>query len=704
MITHKRHHPRNRARVRSFFAEGVSKLHLPLAVEVLPTLLHSSLFLFFAGLVVLLYHINLTVFKIVAAWVGICTFLYAWVTLLPIFRHDSPYYTPLSSLAWFIYTGLLSVVFHFLLWLTAFNCFRREIWERFHALRDQYHRWFLHGMEKAAEDFALGLPSDIDGRALIWTLETLDEDDELEAFFEGIPGFCNSAVVSDPLAAFKIPNGKKMSEALVGFMCNTLSSNLVPEPIKQRRIEICINAVEAASLSINRRIFDRILYKDWGGLSNSVEFGLFLKRIPYCDAFSNYYSQCVISVIIATAQERDMRWFELAMDQLNISKANLQQYLEHGDSLTLAICISICRCTMDAYYKHGWYRDVFSQSKTFDVVSNLDVHHTLLVLKREFCVLWNELVKLAQSRNNEHIPISILRNIRKVYVSLHQDTTYARGEFFTCPDDDRYLSSPFFYPPCNIPSHLSNSTLRINEAATVTTMDTSHGYASSSLPFPQHDSAPTSTIPSTRPDIQSLPQTDGCIVATLQPSISIHAHTCSPLELAQPPSLVLATSNATQCPTNGPATAIQSTVNKIQPPMETGPSLPFPIPVRDNTHPTDPPFFLSAPVSRLNCSQQTQSGVIRFPSPSVTQSSLTPSRASFVSSPSVGPAMAVGVYGDTQDLSFTTLTESSRHPQQVVPSESFPDEVHRDATLSVEGDVMSGNATLSRKCGTDKQA
>jgi len=41
-------------------------------------------------------------------------------------------------------------------------------------------------MEKAAEDFALGLPPDIDGRALIRTLETLDEDEEIEALRSGM--------------------------------------------------------------------------------------------------------------------------------------------------------------------------------------------------------------------------------------------------------------------------------------------------------------------------------------------------------------------------------------------------------------------------------------------------------------------------------------------------------------------------------------
>ncbi|KAI0252915.1 hypothetical protein BJV78DRAFT_1087367, partial [Lactifluus subvellereus] len=48
-------------RIRAFFSEGVDKLHLPWAVETLPTLLHASLFLFFAGLVIFLFGINHTI-------------------------------------------------------------------------------------------------------------------------------------------------------------------------------------------------------------------------------------------------------------------------------------------------------------------------------------------------------------------------------------------------------------------------------------------------------------------------------------------------------------------------------------------------------------------------------------------------------------------------------------------------------------------
>jgi len=113
-ITQSRCNPHKRARVRAFFAEGVDNLRLPATVEALPALLHLSLFIFFAGFLIFLFNINHTVFSIVAWWIGLCTAVYACITLIPIFRHDSPYYAPLSSSAWFIYTGTLCVLFQVL--------------------------------------------------------------------------------------------------------------------------------------------------------------------------------------------------------------------------------------------------------------------------------------------------------------------------------------------------------------------------------------------------------------------------------------------------------------------------------------------------------------------------------------------------------------------------------------------------------------
>ncbi|KAH9978303.1 hypothetical protein BJV74DRAFT_143287 [Russula compacta] len=63
--------PEKRAWMRAFFADGVDKLHIPWAVEGLPALLHLSLFLFFSGLLILLFNINHTIFW----WVIWCPIL-----------------------------------------------------------------------------------------------------------------------------------------------------------------------------------------------------------------------------------------------------------------------------------------------------------------------------------------------------------------------------------------------------------------------------------------------------------------------------------------------------------------------------------------------------------------------------------------------------------------------------------------------------
>ncbi|KAI0301522.1 hypothetical protein B0F90DRAFT_1628457 [Multifurca ochricompacta] len=108
-VTNPRYSPHKRARIRAFYANGVHRLQLPMTVEALPTLLHLSLFLFFAGLSVFLHGINLTIFRVVIVWVGLCVIMYACLTFLPLFHKDSPYYAPLSSSVSFCVTGYAMV-------------------------------------------------------------------------------------------------------------------------------------------------------------------------------------------------------------------------------------------------------------------------------------------------------------------------------------------------------------------------------------------------------------------------------------------------------------------------------------------------------------------------------------------------------------------------------------------------------------------
>ena len=96
--------------MRAFFAEGVDNMHIPLVVEALPMLLHLSVFLFLGGLIIFLFNVEHAVFSSVMWWTGLFVMVYVLITVMPIVRHNSPYYAPLSQPAWFLYASMNSTL------------------------------------------------------------------------------------------------------------------------------------------------------------------------------------------------------------------------------------------------------------------------------------------------------------------------------------------------------------------------------------------------------------------------------------------------------------------------------------------------------------------------------------------------------------------------------------------------------------------
>ena len=348
-ITNSRCSPRKRARIRAFFAEGVERLHIPWTVEALTTLLHISLFLFFAGLSVFLFGIHRTVSKVVIAWVGLCVVVYAYVTALPILHKDSPYHAPLSTFFWFCVTSIRYAIF---LSHDSPSRHNTTIPGSFHTrdLEDDPHRrLFSRSLLETAKEYASGLPVEIDHRALSWTFDSLNEDSELEQFFEGVPGLFESSAVDNPLGGFIRPNGRKLSDALTGLMNRTLTPDLVSESVKQRRITICTRAISAANLFGPWWVLPRVLIGEWQAFLSSVEFGLYFKDWKRVDRpITTFYSQCAVAVIISSVQTqaRDDRWLQLVTHQINMSKSVLRSHFTHGDSILLANLIYIVRQTL----------------------------------------------------------------------------------------------------------------------------------------------------------------------------------------------------------------------------------------------------------------------------------------------------------------------------------------------------------------------
>jgi hypothetical protein len=392
---------------------------------------------------------------------------------MPIVRHDSPYYAPLSSTAWSLVTGSLFVIYKVLLWLASSRFCSQTSWDRFHHKIGQYRKSFLDGIKKVAEDTAHDLSPEIDGRALMWMFETLDEDREFERFFSAIPGFFNSKLVPDPHKAFFKPNGEKLSEALIGFLDRTFSSTLVSQEVKQRRAAIFSNAMKVASLPIHWTIPDYVLRGELDGLLNCVEFGHALIGVTFDDPFTTFQAQSVVSIIIARVQDRTNKgWIELVTCQLNIPEPDLQNYLEHGDSILLANCIHVCQLMIDTYSEHGWIlRPIASLWKILEAVSQEGVQNAVPKLQHDFRDLWNKAVQLTQNRpDSEHqgmlseyrrmrsVALDILKHCRRIFLALHQDSSTERRRFTaSTADDDRVLYRKSTYSLLNLQGHKSYS-------------------------------------------------------------------------------------------------------------------------------------------------------------------------------------------------------------------------------------------------------
>jgi uncharacterized protein DUF6535 len=109
--------PNHRARVRSFLFLGTEFYKLPLVIEIVPTLLHLSVFLFFAGLAIAFHTINTKVAIAVDVSVGVFVLAYIMLSILPCLDVGCPYRTPLSYILWYPCHAFLSFTARCLHWL-----------------------------------------------------------------------------------------------------------------------------------------------------------------------------------------------------------------------------------------------------------------------------------------------------------------------------------------------------------------------------------------------------------------------------------------------------------------------------------------------------------------------------------------------------------------------------------------------------------
>ena len=434
------HTPVKRARNRAFFAQGYPGPYSIWGTNHTHAYLHFALIFFTTGGLIYLFNTNPAVFYAVVSWVGYMAIPYTYATVAVFFEPHKLTHTPFSRLALRIYLGISYVMFQVCSCIPPLHGLSDNTRRRYYHLSGQYGEGILKGKRKAADEFASKPSSEIDDFILERILLTLHEDHELESFFDAIPGFCNSKLSVMPLSS---PIRTKLRPALDGFLDRTLSSNLVSESVRASRLITCLNAAHAA-LGPNAvsQILGYIVNGRWVEALRSVEIGHALRLWDH-RRVHDLNVRRIMACIMARAQRRDDHWTMLVKEAFGVPDDVLQDSLARGDSVLLSILIHISRQGNRA---GSWTSGILPSLSKFDICN------TLPGLQNGFCTLWNEVAQEARDQGPSSNPAKILREIRHLYISLHQGTD-ATPTAFSASTDGLDPILPSSYALCNTASH-----------------------------------------------------------------------------------------------------------------------------------------------------------------------------------------------------------------------------------------------------------
>ncbi|KAI0285588.1 hypothetical protein BC826DRAFT_1051702 [Russula brevipes] len=167
--------PLKSARIRQYLYEGSERWHMLVIAEVVPALLHISLFLFFAGLGDFVLDINTSVGLSTTIPIGIICLLYIFTVFAPVIYPQSPYHNSFSALIWYLIQKLQV----------------RRYKDRDGRTMVVNSNMVKGRLELAMEETECRKERDVE--AVRWMLDNLTEDSEMEAFAMAIPGSFNGA-------------------------------------------------------------------------------------------------------------------------------------------------------------------------------------------------------------------------------------------------------------------------------------------------------------------------------------------------------------------------------------------------------------------------------------------------------------------------------------------------------------------------------
>jgi hypothetical protein len=149
---------------------------MDVVVNLVPALIHISLFLFFLGLADFLFAINTATATTTTILIVICAFCYLFTIIAPICYPQSPYQSPLSAMFW--------------------HLFFRTFHTRGYKDRSTGAAQFIStNMSEGRAQLSMDWSEDRktrDAHAIEWVVDDLTEDSELEPLIRNIPDSFNS--------------------------------------------------------------------------------------------------------------------------------------------------------------------------------------------------------------------------------------------------------------------------------------------------------------------------------------------------------------------------------------------------------------------------------------------------------------------------------------------------------------------------------
>ena len=399
-ITQKRNDPQKRAQTRELMSQALDKpIRLSWMIELLPFLLHTSVFLFLAGFVAYLFSFNNLVAELVGACAGTSLLSYMYVSIAPIYSRDSPYSTPLTTLVWAITMAIISLLHRLRYFFALHSRSRPEDMDSIQESFQFYYQRMLKGTTKDVERLADKPTSRLATSVLLSTFESLDGDSDIEQFLSCIPGFYASASAKahSHEATLDRFNSHILPRSIISFIEHVLSSDLLSSPEKEATVTTCLKAIKADTRLLESTFQETLQTPDSVIFTLPDFVRLAARQLPRVVADTEPavkdYAHCVVAVAINRTQLDDNTWVDISLRYLEPWHA---QY--RWDTQNLRLCNLICltqylktfQLEASDQFREGqdWHRALVEARK-------LEVTGIAPGLRNEFLRLWDELDNVA---------------------------------------------------------------------------------------------------------------------------------------------------------------------------------------------------------------------------------------------------------------------------------------------------------------------